>query len=484
MGLLVLLLLKLCAVCGVQGRVSDEQSSALSVYHKAVRELQSGAQGSALSLLHSALDLALSEQQPQPRLCNEIEMALGRLYKRTGRIVDAERHLRSTVARDPRFTAGWTQLGHLLNKVGRPGPARDAYAAAVDIEPNDPHLLFFKADSLLKLADSPRDGTERPQDLLEAAVQTLERSLKVLRARRVPPSAVQGRRTLVWARAIDALGGALEGLGRHEDAMNAYGRAVSMGVWSSPYLRHRMTREFRVENPIPVFTRDNPRFPAAAAAALQAQADVLAVEAEKLNELYEAEPENLSVSGEWKVIPLLQSHELDRRTRRPLWSEALLHRAPTLVRVLEGIPGFISCLERLGSCDAFLSRVRPGAHILPHCGPTNERQRIHLTIYAPENGRYKLRVADASPVVWETGKIVVFDDAFEHEVVDVLAGFGEEGQGLNQAKFDLEEDQDRVVLSVDVWNPGLEAGIRNELLQLDAAHGATRSSDKNPRSEL
>ena len=69
--------------------------------------------------------------------------------------------------------------------------------------------------------------------------------------------------------------------------------------------------------------------------------------------------------------------------------------------------------------EAFYLRVQfsilaPGAHILPHVGPTNERLAISLGLAGV--GHAKLRVGDTWKS-WNPGEAILFDDSFEHEVV-------------------------------------------------------------------
>ena len=60
-----------------------------------------------------------------------------------------------------------------------------------------------------------------------------------------------------------------------------------------------------------------------------------------------------------------------------------------------------------------LSWLHPNSHIVPHCGDTNERLRVHLGIKVPKGA--SMRVGDEN-IVWQEGRCVVFDDSFEHEV--------------------------------------------------------------------
>jgi aspartate beta-hydroxylase len=94
----------------------------------------------------------------------------------------------------------------------------------------------------------------------------------------------------------------------------------------------------------------------------------------------------------------------------------------------------------------YASRMKPGTHIDPHRGPTNLRVRCHLGISVPE-GDCAIRVGDETRD-WQEGRCIVFDDFFEHEAWNHTT-------------------EDRIVLIVDLWHPGLTAA---EISLLEGLH--------------
>ncbi len=62
--------------------------------------------------------------------------------------------------------------------------------------------------------------------------------------------------------------------------------------------------------------------------------------------------------------------------------------------------------------ELFFSRLRPGAHIPPHCGAANNRITIHLPLIVP--GECSIRIGDEIHE-WREGELFAFDDSFEHE---------------------------------------------------------------------
>ena len=106
-----------------------------------------------------------------------------------------------------------------------------------------------------------------------------------------------------------------------------------------------------------------------------------------------------------------------------------------------------------------LSLMAPGIHVLPHCGPTNARIRMHLGLQVPEGITFKVGGEDAA---WQEGKVLVFDDSFEHEVEaqpDACAGKG---------------CDERIVLIVDLWHPSLSVADRATIAQTWSGGGADK----------
>jgi len=112
---------------------------------------------------------------------------------------------------------------------------------------------------------------------------------------------------------------------------------------------------------------------------------------------------------------------------------------PKTTAIIRGLPEASIC-QQLGC--AGVSVLGPGAHILPHSGPTNTRLRIHIPLRVPPVSF--MRVGSETRE-WKAGSVVVFDDHWEHEVW-------------------INSTEPRVVLIVDVWHPGLSENMRRALL--------------------
>ena len=144
---------------------------------------------------------------------------------------------------------------------------------------------------------------------------------------------------------------------------------------------------------------------------------------------FHRESEGIGRTGDWDVTFFYE------RGRR---HDDNLDACPTLTRVVERHPTM-----RTAAGLIYLSRLRAGTEIAAHRGPTNMRLRCHLGIQVPR-GNCGIRVGDETRK-WEEGQCLVLDDFFEHEA-------------WNRTK------QDRIVLIVDLWHPGL---ARDEIRLLE-----------------
>jgi ornithine lipid ester-linked acyl 2-hydroxylase len=87
-----------------------------------------------------------------------------------------------------------------------------------------------------------------------------------------------------------------------------------------------------------------------------------------------------------------------------------------------------------GMTTAMISILSPRKHILDHRGPYKGVLRYHLGLVVPEDAEScRIRVGDDIRH-WKTGKSMIFDDTFNHEVWN-------------------DTDETRVVLFVDVMRP-------------------------------
>ncbi|MBN3309687.1 ASPH hydroxylase, partial [Amia calva] len=145
--------------------------------------------------------------------------------------------------------------------------------------------------------------------------------------------------------------------------------------------------------------------------------------------LFAAEDENLRERGEWGQFTLWQQGKK---------TEKSCLKVPKTCALLDRFPEATGC--RRGQIK--YSVMQPGTHVWPHTGPTNCRLRMHLGLVVPREG-CKIRCANDTRF-WEEGKVLVFDDSFEHEVWQ-------------------DADSYRLIFIVDVWHPELTPYQRQTL---------------------
>ncbi|XP_058300586.1 aspartyl/asparaginyl beta-hydroxylase isoform X3 [Hylobates moloch] len=150
---------------------------------------------------------------------------------------------------------------------------------------------------------------------------------------------------------------------------------------------------------------------------------------DKAKGLFLPEDENLREKGDWSQFTLWQ------QGRR---NENACKGAPKTCTLLEKFPETTGC--RRGQIK--YSIMHPGTHVWPHTGPTNCRLRMHLGLVIPKEG-CKIRCASETKT-WEEGKVLIFDDSFEHEVWQDASSF-------------------RLIFIVDVWHPELTPQQRHSL---------------------
>jgi beta-hydroxylase len=83
-----------------------------------------------------------------------------------------------------------------------------------------------------------------------------------------------------------------------------------------------------------------------------------------------------------------------------------IEACPETWRICQNIPGLLTVM---------FSILEPGKHLKPHRGPYNGVLRLHLGLIVPEP-RSELGIRVGQELYrWEEGKVVIFDDAYEHE---------------------------------------------------------------------
>lgn len=140
----------------------------------------------------------------------------------------------------------------------------------------------------------------------------------------------------------------------------------------------------------------------------------------------------LADNSDWSALFLCENGRL---------SDEFAARCPRTWAALQGAP-----LPRIAGWGptAMFSKLRGGATIAAHTGMFNTRLTCHLPLIVPPDCRFRVGNEVRE---WREGKLMVFDDSFEHEAHN-------------------RSGEDRVVLIFDIWRPELSAQERYELSAL------------------
>lgn len=158
----------------------------------------------------------------------------------------------------------------------------------------------------------------------------------------------------------------------------------------------------------------------------------------------------------------LEQHNLRGLDVPPSWNGYYFYRhgerradncaaCPVTAAALEKLP--LARIREHGP-EVLYSVFTPGTHLLPHRGVTNTRLVSHLPLLVPEDCAINV---GGELHHWQEGRVVVFDDTFEHEA-------------WNRSK------KTRVVMIYDIWNPYLDDAERAAITDLVADIGDFRQS--------
>lgn len=158
----------------------------------------------------------------------------------------------------------------------------------------------------------------------------------------------------------------------------------------------------------------------------------------------------------------LESHNLSSTVDPPSWNSYYFYRhgerrnenhasCPHTSESLDSLP--LARVPRHAP-ETLFSVFTPGTHLALHRGVTNTRVVGHLPLIIPEDCALNV---GGELHAWQEGKVVVFDDTYEHEA-------------WNRSR------QTRVVLIFDLWNPYLSEVERAALSDVVVAIGGFREA--------
>jgi len=132
---------------------------------------------------------------------------------------------------------------------------------------------------------------------------------------------------------------------------------------------------------------------------------------------------------------------------------------PTTCKLLKDYSPALDCPQ--GTIK--FSYISANAHVLPHTGGNNYRLRAHLPLVVPKSEkRVEMIINQGEHVVkWEEGKLVVFDDSFEHEVYN-------------------ESSENRLILIIDLIHPDMTE-LQKERLKRAITYKKPEGDTKNKK---
>ena len=186
-----------------------------------------------------------------------------------------------------------------------------------------------------------------------------------------------------------------------EDLMQRPGLGYKVGKAIIDWAE-RLNLKYAAKGNPPVY--DNAAFPwvggvEAEWSLIRAELDRLLLRKDELPGFHEISDEVRSISTDrnWKTFLFCAYGKESEEAKRT---------CPETWRILQKIPTLKS---------AMFSIFEPGKHLKAHRGPYNGVLRLHLGLKVPKaRDKVAIRVVDQI-CHWDEGKVLIFDDAFEHE---------------------------------------------------------------------
>ena len=375
---------------------------------------------------------------------------------RQGRVPEAERLFASVLETQPDHVEALNALGVAALRTGGPRRAVDLFGRVVTLAPDEHAARLYLALALDQSGDRHRATLQYARALNDAQARD-----RWLDADSTPPAL----RPLVERAVTTVRNGRRAALVRVlEPLAERFGRSELARV------EQCLRIYLREEAPVVTDARQQPSFlffPGLGAApylerslfdwipALESDTD--AIRAELLHLL----PDSAGRERVFDSEALEQVH-LRGLDVPPSWTGYYFYRhgirrddncasCPATARALDRLP-LVHVREH--GPEVLYSVFTPGTHLLPHRGVTNTRLVGHLPLIVPENCALNV---GGEVHHWQPGKVVVFDDTYEHEA-------------WNRSQ------QTRVVMIFDVWHPRLTEAERLAVADLVGAIGDFRKA--------
>uniref|UniRef100_A0A0N5ASR8 TPR_REGION domain-containing protein n=1 Tax=Syphacia muris TaxID=451379 RepID=A0A0N5ASR8_9BILA len=227
-------------------------------------------------------------------------------------------------------------------------------------------------------------------------------------------------------------GDALMRLGKTQEAYEVYSEGAKIGLFLSPY--QRSLHNFRGLSAKPWWTIEQTTY-GKFLKVLEKQWTVIREEAIILlkthPEYFTSENSELTLFGNWSAFYFYRGWS---------WDESNCMKARKTCELLKEFRD----TSNSSKSEMKLSLLTSNSRVWPHCGYSNCRLQAHMGLVVPSEAR--IRVADEIRG-WKTGRFIIFDDSFEHELWF---------EGASANKYCL-------VLSIDLWHPDVASERRIDL---------------------
>ncbi len=345
----------------------------------------------------------------------ELALSYAAVLAKAQHIPEALQWLETVVAKSPKFFAAWLFLGQLREATGDTlGALRAWFKAIIGAQRSGQWL---------------GEGTTEPQ-ILEQVIRAVEKVRK-------------GREILLYESygEIRKQLGATE-LGRVDKALAGYLRK-----WNATPPDPRQRPRFFYFPDLPDSPYHDP-FLQPWASQLQSSVDVIRNDALRVF----AEDQKFQPFLVGKGSNQTQEH-IKGSGNDASWDAFFFYRhGERFDKNHDRCPNTSAVLESIELCrisdqapEICFSVLGPGTQIMPHYGVSNVRLVMHLPLVIP--GDCALNLLDAGEHCWEEGKLVMFDDTFQHEAWN-------------------RSDSPRIILLMDCWNPHLTVPERTAVKHL------------------
>lgn len=347
------------------------------------------------------------------------------------RLREAIAVVEASLAFNPKHFPSWLLLGHIREAEGDSMGALRAWYQAVTGAQREGHW---------------KDQSSTPPNLLEPVVHAIER----VRA---------GRRELLFDvyETLRAQHGA-SALQRVDRALSGY-----LKEWDSTPVDSRQRPRFFFFSDLPNTPYLDPYLQPwakrleASFAAIREEAIRVWTEGQRLQDF-------LELSDSARLEDYLRGDGVT-----PAWEAFFFYRhghrfdanhslCPRTSEVLESIE---LCRIEEQAPEICFSVLKPRSHIMPHYGVTNVRLVMHLPLLVPPD--CALNLIDVGEHHWQEGKLMMFDDTFQHEAWN-------------------RSDETRIVLLMDCWNPHLTGVEQLAVKQLIEMISRFHLADRAPNT--